>query len=114
LTGPSTEVFHDRLDRAAKKATDAGQTISSNLQRLLGEIQSHQASFQGVAGSALQNVSADLGQELRNIVDALNTMAEKVHASNKQLGATDQDAGSTITNVAGTYQPTGVGNALRG
>jgi uncharacterized protein YukE len=104
------------LTDAGNKATETGEAIALNLTRLLNEIQAQQPSFRGVAGTTLQNVSAELGEELRTLLQALNTMAENVHASNRSYGATDEDAASEISNVAGTYLPGAqpVADALRG
>ena len=105
------------LTDAGNKATQAGEAITLNLTRLLNEIQSQAGSFQGSAGSMFQSVSVELGNELRGILSALNTMAESVHAANKHYGTTDEDAGNEIKNVAGQYLPgasSGVVDALRG
>jgi len=104
------------LTDAGNKAFQAGETIAASLTKLLTEIEGHAAQFQGVAGSAFQNVSAELGQELRRILGALNTMAENVHASNRQFGATDDDASREISSVASQYVPnsSSVADALRG
>ena len=112
----TTKVTPEMLNNAASVATQAGETITLNLSRLLNEIQSQAASFQGGAGNAFQNVSAELGQELRNILEALNTMADSVNQSNKVYGSTDEDARSEISKVTGQYLPGAgsVANALRG
>jgi WXG100 family type VII secretion target len=104
------------LTNAANKATEAGEAIALNLTRLLNEIQTQAGGFQGTAGSAFQNTSHELGQELRGILSSLNTMANNVHHSNQQFGSTDADAGQEIQKVASEYLPGagGVANALRG
>ncbi|HKT03692.1 MAG TPA: WXG100 family type VII secretion target [Rugosimonospora sp.] len=112
----TTKVTPEMLNNAAKAATQAGETITLNLSRLLNEIQGAAASFQGDAGTTFQNVSADLGQELRNILEALNTMADNVNQSNQVFGNTDQDARNEISKVTSQYMPGAgsVANALRG
>lgn len=104
------------LNNAAKVATQAGEGIALNLTRLLNEIETQAAIFQGGAGTSFQNVSNQLGQELRGILEALNTMAGNVNQSNAVFGNTDADASAEIAKVAGEYNP-GLGpvaNALRG
>ena len=104
------------LNNAAKVATQAGEGIALNLTRLLNEIQTQAAVFQGGAGNSFQNVSGELGRELRGILDALNTMAGNVNQSNTVFGNTDADASAEIAKVANEYAP-GLGpvaNALRG
>ena len=104
------------LNNAANVATQAGEGIALNLTRLLNEIETQAAVFQGGAGNSFQNVSAQLGQELRNILEALNTMADNVNQSNTVFGNTDADASAEITKVAGEYLPGagGVAAQLRG
>jgi uncharacterized protein YukE len=103
------------LTAAGNKATQTGEAIALNLTRLLNEIEHQAPNFQGVAGSTFQTVSAELGRELRNILSALNTMAENVHASNRHYGSTDEDAKREIDSVVGQYAPgaSGVADALR-
>jgi WXG100 family type VII secretion target len=112
----ATKVSPEQLNNAATVATQAGEEIALNLTRLLNEIQGVEASFKGSAGSTFQQVSADLGQELRGLLEALNTMADNVNVSTKVFGSTDDDAKNEISKVASTYLPGagGVANALRG
>lgn len=112
----TTKVTHEQLTKAAQTANDAGQTITLNLTRLLNEIETQATSFQGAAGSTFQHVSADLGQELRKLLEALNRMAENVQGTNAAFGTTDEAAQNEINRVQSTYEP-GAGSvtsALRG
>jgi uncharacterized protein YukE len=104
------------LTDAGNAATEAGEAITLNLTRLLNEIQTQAPDFMGRAGTSFQSVSDQLGAELRNILEALNTMATNVHESNKHYGVTDADASSEINSVASQYLPGtgGVATALRG
>jgi WXG100 family type VII secretion target len=104
------------LDHAAKVATETGEGIALNLTRLLNEIESQSSAFQGAAGTTFLGVSHELGKELRNILEALNTMANGVNVSNRTFGNTDQDASNEISQVVGQYAPGAgsVANALRG
>lgn len=104
------------LNNAANVATQAGEGIAVNLTRLLNEVETQAAVFQGGAGSSFQNVSAQLGQELRGILDALNSMAGNVSQSNQVFGSTDADASAEIAKVVGEYNPGlgSVANQLRG
>jgi WXG100 family type VII secretion target len=110
----TTKVTHDRLNSAANHAINAGESIKGDLNKTLDEIQSLSTRFQGIAGTATQNASGELGQELSNIIGALNRLAEGVHASNKSLGAADDDSGSDIGNVSMSTSSTPVTSALRG
>jgi WXG100 family type VII secretion target len=111
-----TQVTPDMLNSAAKVATQAGETITVNLTRLLNEIEAQTHVIQGDAGSTFRNVSSDLGRELRNILEALNTMADNVNQSGQVFGSTDQDAANEISKVTSQYLPGAgsVANALRG
>ncbi len=104
------------LDNASRVATQAGETIVANLTRLLNEIQSQAAVFRGGAGDSFQNVSAELGRELKSLLDALNQMAENVSQSSKTFGSTDADAANEIMKVQQQYVPGAgsVASALRG
>jgi WXG100 family type VII secretion target len=112
----TTKVTAEMLDNAASVATQAGETVAANLMRLLNEISSQAAVFQGGAGTTFQNVSADLGRELRSMLDALNEMAGKVSQSNKVFGSTDEDAANEIKQIQSDHLPGAgsVANALRG
>ncbi len=104
------------LQDAGNAAANAGETITVNLQRLLFEVQTQAKAFQGAGGATFQNVSHELGQELKGMLEALNTMAENVHASNRQFGSTDEDASREIQSVAAQHGGgySGIADTLRG
>jgi WXG100 family type VII secretion target len=104
------------LNNAAQVATRVGEGISLNLTRLLNEIESQSAVFQGQAGGSFQSVASELGRELKALLDALNEMADNVNQSGKVFGSTDADAAREISQVTNQYLPgaSGVANALRG
>jgi len=111
-----TRVTPERLDNAAQVATSAGESIALNLTRLLNEIETQTNVFKGGAGTTFRSVSAELGNELRQILDALNQMAGGVSVTNRTFGNTDADAAQEISQVANQYTPGAgnVANALRG
>jgi uncharacterized protein YukE len=104
------------LTDAGNLAIQKGEAITLNLTRLLNELESQAPDFQGGAGATFQSVSQELGAELRQIIEALNTIAENVHASNKNFGATDADANQEISSVAQQFTPgaMSVADQLRG
>lgn len=102
------------LQDAAKTANDTGVSISDGLTRLLAGVEDVQASFQGLANDALQSTSAQLGAELRQILEALNTMANAVDASSAKFGDTDSQAQMEISKVAAAENDGGVASMLRG
>jgi uncharacterized protein YukE len=112
----ATQVTPDMLANAGNAAANAGETITLNLQRLLFECQAQAKAFQGAGGSMFQNVTHELGQQLNDLLQALNAMAENVHASNRHFGSTDDDAAHEIQQVAAQHGGgyTGIANTLRG
>jgi WXG100 family type VII secretion target len=112
----AARVTQPMLTDAGNLAVQKGEAITLNLTRLLNELESQASSFQGGAGMTFQSVSQELGNELKQIIEALNQIAENVHASNKSFGSTDADASHEIQSVAGQYLPgaSGVANQLRG
>jgi WXG100 family type VII secretion target len=111
-----TKVTQSMLTDAGNLAINKGEAITLNLTRLLNELETQAPDFQGSAGMTFQSVSQELGGELRQIIEALNTIAENVHASNKNFGTTDADANHEIQAVAQQYTPgaMNVANSLRG
>lgn len=112
----ATQVTPEMLTDAGNTAASAGETITMNLQRLLFEIQHQAKAFQGAGGTTFQNVSHELGQELKDLLEALNTMAANVHASNRLFGTTDEDAQTEIQKVASEHGSgySGIADQLRG
>jgi uncharacterized protein YukE len=104
------------LADAGNSAANAGETITLNLQRLLFEVQTQAKAFQGAGGTMFQNVSAELGQQLNDMLQALNTMAENVHFSNRHFATTDDEAAHQIQQVAADHGGgyTGIADTLRG
>src|SRR5262245_53301678 len=89
-------VTPERLSKAANDAENVGMSIAANLNRLLTSIEMSMASFKGGAGNSFQHTSHELGQELKTIIEALNSMAQNVAGSNVAFGSTDADAASEI------------------
>lgn len=109
-----TKVTQSMLADAARTAENTGQGIAENLMRVMNAIEEAHQGFQGSAGSAFQTTSAQLSQELKTLLEALNSMAEAVDASNAQFGSSDTDAQNEITKVASTYSPNMAGNIVSG
>jgi WXG100 family type VII secretion target len=112
----TTHVTPEMLNNAATVATQAGEDIALNLTRLLNEVEQQSAVFKGQAGSSFQQVSSQLGQELRTLLQALNEMADNVNQSGHVFGSTDSAASSEIAKVANEFVPGAgnVANSLRG
>lgn len=97
---------------AAQKAENVGEGIAAQLTNLLYTIQAEGgASFQGGGGSALQSVSAQAGEQLKQILTALNTMAGNVNAASSDYGTSDAEIAREITTVGNAFNPGG-GNVI--
>jgi uncharacterized protein YukE len=93
---------------AAQKAENVGEGITAQLTNLLYTIESEGgAAFQGGGGKALQGVSAQLGDQLKQILTALNTMAGNVSAASADYGGTDAEAAREIQTVGNAFNPGG-------
>lgn len=102
------------LVAAAGVATSAGETITLNLQRLLYEIETQATQFfKGGGGTAFQNASALIGEDLKDMLQGLNRLAENVRGSSVLFGTTDQAAEDMINRVAANAG-TGYGNIAAG
>jgi WXG100 family type VII secretion target len=104
------------LSQAADKATTVGEGIALNLARLLNEIELQAPAFKGMAGNRFQQNMQGIGEDLRKILDALDTMAGCIRTNNDQYTATDADAEAEISQVTSQYLPGNrdVINALKG
>jgi WXG100 family type VII secretion target len=104
------------LNNAAQVATSAGEDITLNLTRLLNEVEAQAATFKGQAGTSFQQVSSQLGQELKTLLEALNEMAGNVTQTGNVFGSTDAAASGEIAKIANEFVPGAgsVANALRG
>jgi uncharacterized protein YukE len=98
-----SKVTRSMLAHAATKAENVGEGIAGNLTSLLSDIESSYPAFKGGAGSMLQTVSGELGQELKKLLTALNTMANHVNSSITDYGSTDEDASKEIKTVGEAY-----------
>ena len=96
------------LVSAAQKAENVGEGIAGQLTNLLYTIESEGgASLKGGGGTALQGVSAQLGEELKQILTALNTMASNVSAASADYGGGDAEAAREIQVVGNAFTPGG-------
>ena len=105
MTSP-TKVTQPMLADAANKAETVGEGIAGQLSNLLTTIETQGgASFKGGAGNAMQTTSQELGNSLQKLLQALNSMAEAVNASNVAYGSTDADTAREIGSVSAGSDP---------
>jgi hypothetical protein len=85
----------------AQKCEETGQSIASGMAQLLDRI--HGLSGGGMAGAAnvaLQDVSVQLNDGLKRVLDALDALAGKMSNASAQYGAHDGDAAAEIRAAA--------------
>jgi len=105
----------DQLNSMAQKCEDTGQNISLGMAQLLEQIQSlGGGGFQGTANNALQDVSAQLNDGLKKIINALDELAGKMSSASKQYGTHDEDAAQEIRAAAASTGDSSVISILRG
>ncbi|EIV92648.1 hypothetical protein [Frankia sp. QA3] len=94
------------LAGAAHKARDVGAGIGGQLANLRTTIETQVGvSLRGGAGTSLTAVSVQLDEQLRRLLSALNTMADNVDATRRDLGATDAESARAINQVLGQTSP---------
>ena len=96
-------------------AVSTGEQIARQVTTIMGIVEEHaQAGFRGRAGNALQVAQENIGQDLRKLLDDLNSLGQAANASNTHYGTSDEDAGAEIAKVAGGGQFGNVAQSLRG
>lgn len=94
------------MQRAAKKADDAGGQISGNMARLMRELEALHGGFQGEAARMFEQAKANMHRNLVEITDALNDMGEGIQTAGRDFDANDQESAQEVNKA--------VANALRG
>lgn len=96
-------------------AVSTGEEIARQVTTVMGIVEEHaQAGFRGQAGNALGVAQEQIGQDLRKLLDDLNSLGQAAHASNAQYGTHDSDASAEIAKVAGGGPFGNVASQLRG
>jgi WXG100 family type VII secretion target len=104
-----------QLNSMAQKCEQTGQSLSSGMAKLINQIESmNNRAFAGAANSAFQDVSSQLNEGLRTILNALDELAGKMSNASKQFGVQDDDAANTIRQAASSVHSGSVSSILRG
>jgi WXG100 family type VII secretion target len=104
-----------QLNSMAQKCEETGQSVANGMAQLISRIEAmNNGAFAGSANSALQDVSAQLNDGLRRIINALDELAGKISDASKQFGVQDEDAANTIRQAASSVHDGGVASILRG
>lgn len=99
----------------AQKCENTGESIASGMAQLIVRIESLSgAGMAGRANGALQEVSSQLNEGLKRILNALDDLAGKMSSASQQFGVQDQDAANEIRNAAQATGDSGVMGILRG
>src|SRR5262249_28254169 len=99
----------------AQKCEQTGQSLATGMAKLINQIESmNNRAFAGSANTAFQNVSAQLNEGLRTILNALDELAGKMSSASKQFGVQDEDAANAITKAASSVHSGSVSSILRG
>ncbi|GAA4599521.1 WXG100 family type VII secretion target [Actinoplanes octamycinicus] len=105
----------DQLNTMAQRCEDTGENISRGMAQLLEQIQTlGGGGFQGAANSALQDVSVQLNDGLKKIINALDELAGKMSSASQQYGVHDDDAAQEIRSAAAATGDSSVISILRG
>ncbi|MEV6306865.1 WXG100 family type VII secretion target [Actinoplanes sp. NPDC051861] len=108
--------FHatqEQLTAMARRCGETGQTVSSGMNQLMGQIQTlGGGGFQGTANNALQEVSVQLNEGLRKIMSALDELGGKMSTAASAFATNDEDAAQAIR--SGAAVDSSVVNILRG
>jgi uncharacterized protein YukE len=99
----------------ASKCEETGQSIARGMAQLIDRIQGlGGAGMAGSANAALQDVSVQLNEGLRTVLNALDELAGKMSSASSQYGVNDEDAAREIRAAAAATGDSTVMSILRG
>ena len=105
----------EQLNAMAQRCEETGESIASGMAQLIDRIQALSGGgMAGRANSALQDVSIQLNDGLRQILNALDELAGKMSSASSQYGVNDEDAANEIRQAAAATGDGSVMNILRG
>jgi uncharacterized protein YukE len=104
-----------QLNSMAQKCEETGQSVATGMAQLIQRIEALSgAGMTGRANAALQDVSIQLNDGLKTVLNALDELAGKMSNASSQYGVHDDDAASDIRNAAMATGDGSVMNILRG
>ena len=99
----------------AQKCEETGQSIARGAAQLIDRIQALSgAGMAGTANAALQDVSLQLNEGLKQVLNALDELAGKMSNASSQFGVNDEDAAREIRAAAASTGDSSVMSILRG
>jgi uncharacterized protein YukE len=102
----------DQLVAMANRCEETGQDLATGMAQLVERIESMPGA--GAAYGALQSQSQQLNDGMRQILNALDTLAGKISNASTKFGVQDGDAAATINKAAASTGDTGVISILNG
>jgi WXG100 family type VII secretion target len=109
------QATQEQLFAMAQRCQDTGQGIAQGMAQLVDRIQTLGGTgLRGSANVALQDVSAQLNDGLRKILNALDELSGKISNASTQFGVNDEDAATEIRNAAASTGNSSVIGILRG
>jgi hypothetical protein len=104
-----------QLNAMAQKCEETGQSVARGMAQLIDRIQGlGGAGMAGSANAALQQVSVQLNEGLRTVLNALDELAGKMSSASSQYGVNDEDAAQEIRSAAAATGDSSVMSILRG
>jgi uncharacterized protein YukE len=105
----------DQLSAMAMKCEETGQSVAQGMAQLIDRIQGLSGvAMAGTANTALQEVSAQLNEGLKKVLNSLDELAGKMSNASQQFGVHDQDAAQEIRAAAAATGDSLVMNVMRG
>lgn len=95
--GTTTEV----MTQTASQIEQVSQSISSQLNNLMGQIEPLASNWKGAASSAFQQLMARWQEDATKLTQALNSISEMMTSSSKNYAATEEANSSSISNILG-------------
>lgn len=104
-----------QLNAMASRCEETGSSIATGMAQLIDRVQTLSgAGLAGQANVALQDVSGQLNEGLKKILDALGELAGKMTSAGTQYSVQDDDAAREIRDAASATGNNNVVTILRG
>ncbi|MEV6600364.1 WXG100 family type VII secretion target [Actinoplanes sp. NPDC051346] len=96
-----TKVQAEAMAAAAKDFDDVNSSLTSMLNKLMGELSALQTAWVGAGGRAFETVKNQYQRDLADLNKALADTAEAIRSSGVSYESTDSAAASTVTKSGG-------------
>lgn len=104
-----------QLNAMAQRCQETRESLATGMAQLVGRIEGLSgAGMRGSANNALQDVSVQLNEGLKKILNALDELSGKMSSASTQYGVNDDEAASDIRAAAAETGNSTVTSVLRG